>query len=146
MYAKELVPPCGLYCGVCSIHKATIENDASLKEKLAKVYGVPAGQVNCNGCLSANAFVYCRLCPIKSCTQEKHLDGCHQCADFPCGTINSFPFAEAKENILRSIPRWRELGTEEWIKEEEDRCRCKSCGTLLFRGAKKCRHCQAVLA
>ncbi len=144
MYAKELVSPCGLYCGVCGIRKATIENDGALKEKLAKVYSVSINDINCNGCRSANVFVYCQVCPVKSCAQEKNFEGCYQCEAFPCETIDNFPFVEAKENIMQTIPRWRELGTEEWIKEEEQRYHCTSCGSASFRGAKKCRQCNAM--
>ena len=38
MYREELLSPCGLYCGVCGIHKAGVDKDEPLKEKLAKLY------------------------------------------------------------------------------------------------------------
>ncbi|MGV8080120.1 MAG: DUF3795 domain-containing protein [Syntrophales bacterium] len=142
MYNKELISPCGLYCGVCGIHKAGVDNDEPLKEKLAKLYGVDSpAKIQCAGCRSEEPFFFCRVCAIKSCAEEKNLEGCHQCESFPCEKIQGFPFAEAKENMLRAVPRWRELGTEAWVKEEEERFRCKSCGTDSFRGARKCRQC-----
>ena len=145
MYAKELVSPCGLYCGVCGIRKATMEQDRELKEKLSKVYGVSTSEIHCHGCRSDQVFVYCRSCPIKSCAEAKKLEGCYQCGGFPCQAIDDFPFPEAKANILRTVPRWRALGTEEWIREEESRYRCQTCGTQSFRGARKCRQCQTPL-
>ena len=43
---------------------------------------------------------------------------------------------------MRVIPQWRELGTEEWVKKEEERYHCSNCGNPLFRGAKRCNKCK----
>jgi hypothetical protein len=145
MYNKELVSPCGLYCGLCGIRYADKKEDGKLKEKLAAAYHDTPDKIACNGCMSANPYWYCKSCPVKSCATEKKYEGCYQCADFPCDKIESFPIPEAKKNILRAVPRWRELGTEEWIKEEERLFSCKKCGNTLFRGAHKCRECGTVL-
>lgn len=144
MFNKELIAPCGLYCGVCGIFRATVDNDQGLKEKLSRAYGTKVEDINCSGCLSDNVFPYCRVCPVKACAQGKRLEGCHRCSDFPCDKIESFPVAEGKKNILRAVPRWREIGTEAWVKEEEALFKCKSCGAQMFRGAKKCRNCNTI--
>lgn len=145
MTEKELVSPCGLYCGVCGIYQATVNNDEKLKEKLAAAYGVPIEKCTCKGCLSDTVFSYCGVCPIKRCALEKKLQGCFQCDEFPCSLIESFPVAEGKKNILRSVPLWKKLGTEEWIAHEKMLFSCKNCGAALFRGARKCRSCNALL-
>jgi len=144
MSNNELTAPCGLYCGICGIHRATVTGDQGLMQKLAAAYSVPVEKISCNGCLSEKPFVYCRVCHIKSCTAEKGYEGCHQCGEFPCIRIDSFPVPEGKMNILRAIPEWRRLGTEEFIKAEEKLFSCGECGSLLFRGARKCRECGAV--
>ncbi len=138
---RELAAPCGLYCGVCGIYIAHRDNNDKFKEKLATVYNVSAEQIRCQGCLSDDVFVYCQVCPTKACTEEKGLEGCHQCDDFPCKIIEDFPLPVGKKVILRSIPAWRELGTRRWMEEEEKRYHCPSCGYPLFRGAKRCRNC-----
>jgi len=43
---------------------------------------------------------------------------------------------------MRSIPTWREHGTEKYVEEEEKRYHCPECGNPLFRGAKKCNKCK----
>jgi len=139
---QELVPPCGLYCGVCGILIAHRDNNRKFKEKLGSLYGVTPEQIRCEGCLSDVVFDYCQACPIKSCTKQKGLEGCHQCADFPCEHIENFPMAVGKKVILRAIPELRRLGAEKWVEAEEKRYHCPKCGYALFRGAKRCRNCQ----
>jgi hypothetical protein len=142
---SELLAPCGLYCGVCGIYMASRDNNRKLKEKLANAYGVTVEQIDCNGCLSDNKFVYCQACKIRDCVMGKNYEGCHQCDDFPCKFIDEFPVPVGKAVILRSIPDWRELGTEKWVAEEEKRHSCPHCGVLNFRGARRCGSCKEVL-
>ncbi len=141
MINQELVSPCGLYCGVCGIYYASANNDEQLKEKLARAYGETPDKIKCGGCRSDSVYWYCAVCAIKSCAMEKGYTGCHQCDSFPCDKIDNFPIPEAKKNILRAIPIWRELGTEAFLKAEEKLFSCDHCGVRLFRGARKCRQC-----
>ncbi|HAR99376.1 MAG TPA: hypothetical protein DCS11_10910 [Syntrophus sp. (in: bacteria)] len=143
---KEFAAPCGLYCGVCGIRIAHENNDENFKERLAPIYGLTAADIRCKGCLSDDPFVLCRACRIKTCTQEKGYEGCHQCAEFPCRFIEEFPIAVGKQVILRAIPQWREQGTAAWMAAEEKRYLCPHCGYKLFRGAKRCRKCKEPVA
>ena len=142
MINKDLLAPCGLYCGVCGIMIAHSGNDQKFKEKLSAFYGCSPDDIACKGCLSDETFAYCRTCPVKSCTRDKGYEGCHKCSDFPCKLIENFPIPVGKKVILRAIPAWRELGTEKWVEEEEKRYHCPQCGYQLFRGAKRCRNCK----
>ncbi len=145
MIHQELAAPCGLYCGVCGIYRATVTNDQKLKEKLAKAYGDAPEKINCRGCLSRTVYWYCSACPVKSCAAEKKLEGCHQCNQFPCDKIETFPVEEGKRNILRGVLEWRRLGTADFFLSEEKRFTCPKCQTLLFRGTRKCRNCNELL-
>lgn len=144
MVQKELVSPCGLYCGVCGIYQATVNDNQKLKEKLAAVYGLPVDALNCRGCLSDTVFPYCRECAIKSCASEKQIEGCYACDAFPCENVDAFPVPEGKKNILRAVPEWKKLGTEKWIQSEIKMFTCQECGAQMFRGGKKCRDCGTV--
>lgn len=144
MSQKELVSPCGLYCGVCGMYLATLKDDHKLREKLSAVYGIPADMINCRGCLSDTVFPYCRECAIKRCASEKQIEGCYACDAFPCEHVDAFPVPEGKKNILRAVPEWKKLGTEKWIQSEIKMFSCPECGALMFRGGKKCRGCGAV--
>jgi hypothetical protein len=145
MVNKDLVAPCGLYCGVCGIRIAHRENNEKFKGKLAAFYGVQAEDIACEGCKSTERFMYCRTCQIRTCAEEKYYEGCYQCPDFPCDHIESFPVPVGKKVILRAVPAWRELGTEKWVEAEEKRYMCPHCGGNLFRGAKRCGSCKEVV-
>ncbi|HOD28820.1 MAG TPA: DUF3795 domain-containing protein [Syntrophales bacterium] len=138
--------PCGLYCGACGIMIAHQENNLKLKEKLTQVYGVAVDEIRCEGCLSDAPFFFCKVCSIKSCAQEKKIAGCFQCDDFPCKIIDEFAFPVARQVMLRSVPAWKKLGTEQWMAEEEKRYSCPHCGCRLFRGVKRCRNCKEEVA
>ena len=142
---KDLLAPCGLYCGVCAVYMAHRDNNQKFKEKLVKVYQPltkSIEDVQCEGCLSeGTVFGYCQTCPIKSCVKDKELEGCFQCEEWPCKMIKRFPVPIGKKVIMRAIPQWKDLGTEKWVKEEEKRYHCPDCKNPLFRGAKRCNKC-----
>lgn len=142
MIDRNLLAPCGLYCGVCAVLIAHREDNRKFKELLSSVYGCTADEIACEGCLSDRRFVFCRQCKVRSCVQDKGYEGCRQCGEFPCDNINNFPIDVGKKVILRAIPEWRELGTEKWVESEERRYLCPHCGNSLFRGAKRCRNCK----
>lgn len=130
---KELLAPCGLYCGVCAIRIAHRDDNRKFKERLAPVYGVRARSLpNAPDARSAPA------------RRKKAATGATS-PEFPCGHIERFPVPVGKKVILRSVPQRRSMGTEEWVYAEERRYRCPGCGTPIFRGAKRCNQCKQAL-
>ena len=155
----EYAGPCGLYCGVCAILIAHRDHNHKFKSRLVELYqgGIPGKgtlpgsesltveDIHCRGCLSDDLFVYCSQCAIRDCVQAKGLEGCHQCGEFPCGHMESFPMAVGRKVCFRSVPHRREVGTEQWIRDEEARYVCPECGHKVFRGAARCNRCKAEL-
>ena len=143
---KDLLAPCGLYCGVCAIYIADRDKNDKFKEKLIKVYAPftkTIEDIQCTGCLSDGIVAsFCQVCDIKKCVKKKELESCAGCDEFPCKKIKRFPLAVGKKVIMRAIPQWREMGTERWVEEEEKRYHCPECGNQLFRGAKRCNSCK----
>lgn len=142
MVNKEWLALCGMYCGVCGVMIAHRDNNEKFKERLSTVYGCSPEDIVCEGCLSNVRFKFCEACPISTCNSEKSYEGCHECGDFPCEHIESFSYPVGKKVILRSVPTRRELGTEKWVELEEERYHCPHCGSVLFRGSKRCRNCK----
>jgi hypothetical protein len=150
---RELIAPCGLYCGVCRIRQATEADELGYLQRLVKVYArrIPelasatAEDLLCDGCQSARRSVFCRQCAIRDCAQQRGLVGCHQCGEFPCARIEAFPMPVGKKVILRAVPYWRKHGTEEWIRAEDERYCCPDCGATLFRGARQCPQCTSAV-
>lgn len=115
------------------------------KEKLLPVYKGMARKVediSCTGCLSDGVvFPMCQRCPIKKCTRENGIEGCHECDERPCKFIENFPLEIARKIMKRTIPAWKNLGTEKFVEEEKKRYTCPNCGNALFRGARRCNKC-----
>jgi hypothetical protein len=145
----ETLAPCGLYCGVCKIRLATKENDLAYLKRLARIYArrfpeiasASPEELLCDGCLSTRRFPFCQECAIRDCTQEKGIEGCHECLEFPCILVHEFPMPAGHKVMLRSIPYRRAHGTEQWVAAEEARYRCPDCGHRLFRGVRRCEQC-----
>ena len=145
---KDLLSPCGLYCGVCRVYIAHRDNDIDFKKELFpfyKAYGAKSVEdMACTGCLSDGIhFPFCRSCAIKDCIKNKEIEGCYQCTEFPCEIIAKWPSEPGKEIILYNIPAWREYGTEKWVEAVEKRYQCPKCGKQLYRGVSNCNKCNA---
>lgn len=113
---KATIAPCGLCCETCFAH---VDGDIrklslKLKEKLGnfhinakrfetlledpifKKYGEFKQMLdyfaseNCTGCRNEQCKLF-KNCGVRPCTQEKGLDFCYQCDDFPCDKTNFDP-------------------------------------------------------
>lgn len=155
---RELMAPCGLYCGTCGVYIATRDNNEKFKTVMGGLYGTKPEETECRGCMQPDPpqklYFYCKFCKIRDCVQEKGFYSCHQCEDWPCDMIGNFGLATGKRVMLRTIPIWREkvaeLGDEEgsvaWARSECERYHCPHCGEPLFRGAQRCRACKQTIA
>lgn len=138
--------PCGINCKKCFAHREGEIRKCSLKllETLGNfdVYAerfetLLANEVfkkypdfkimleyfaseNCQGCRKET----CRLfkdCGVRTCSQQKNVDFCFQCADFPCKKTN---FDEHLEKRWIQINlRIREIGIENFFIETKDKPR-----------------------
>lgn len=50
------------------------------------------GKVKCQGCISIDSPFWGKVCAVKVCCEEKKLNHCGECNDFPCGMLNQFSF------------------------------------------------------
>ncbi len=136
----NILAPCGLNCGKClansegeikkhskelkgllgnfdryakrfSAFMPVFKNYSEFKELLEFLT-----QGNCNGCRKGD----CKYpnCGVAKCYQEKGVDFCFQCHEFPCDKTNFDP--DLKQRWLQMNNRMREVGIEAYFKETKD--------------------------
>ena len=141
MEVANLVANCGTYCGVCPYLIAYKTNDEHLKEKLAKSAGLKPEQIVCEGCNSDLAFIFCRTCDTKKCVQEKGIESCSECGDFPCELVERWEFEDFKNRIKMEVNYRKQYGKEKWIAKSIEMNTCPSCQTLCHWMATVCKSC-----
>jgi len=121
---RDLMAPCGLYCGVCGVYIATRDDNDKFKAVMGNLYGTRPDETRCRGCMQPDPpemlYGYC------------------------------FGLATGLRVMQRTIPLWREMvarygdeeGSVEWARAECERYHCPDCGSPLFRGAQRCRVCK----
>jgi hypothetical protein len=155
---KDLMAPCGLYCGACGIYIATRDENKKFQAIMGRLYGTKPEETVCLGCMqrgeNSTLYGYCDSCGIRECINEKGFYSCHQCDAWPCQQFTGFGFPIGVRVRERAIPLWRqkvaqfghEQGSIEWARAEVNRYHCSSCGEPLFRGAQRCRACKRFVA
>ncbi len=120
---KNLIAPCGIYCGECS--------------------GFQDGR--CEGCLSRKGLClkYTKICKIYSCcADERGLKFCSECADFPCDKFTKFFNTPAWYNeVVDNLKRIKNIGLERYLKEQVKRVEgLIKCATK--KGIEHCSKCK----
>jgi len=155
---RDLMAPCGLYCGACGVYIATRDGNEKLKAVMGKLYGTKPEETECLGCMQPDPpkklYSFCETCKIRNCARSRGCYSCHQCKQWPCNMIENFSYVVGTRVMKRAIPLWRakvaehgdEKGSIEWARAECERYHCPSCGKPLFRGAQTCRACKRPVA
>ncbi len=84
---KQLIACCGLNCEKCEARIATIKNDNSLREKVAREWGemnqmeFQSEWINCMGCRAEGIKTYycTEECKIRKCVVSNGYDTCGEC-------------------------------------------------------------------
>jgi len=84
---SELAAPCGLHCGMCPLYKAL--SDEKLRDTLAQRMNVPPERATCHGCRAVDGHcpVIGEQCATYVCAQEKGMNFCCDCLEFPCSKL-----------------------------------------------------------
>ena len=139
--AKKLIGYCGIYCGGCGIFKgriiSMIANDL---EELIKAYKYPEwvpefGGIDFNFMefqkglayfKKENSGCYCQEpckdgggvpgCEIKKCAENREVEICFQCSDYPCKFV--LQFLKTHPENAEECERFKKLGMDEWIRTQ----------------------------
>ena len=123
MKISLLAAPCGLYCGEClGFQRRTCKGCRSGKGECLKYRGI------------------CKI--FECCLNEKKLDFCYQCNQFPCKKFKDFfETKEWYEEVTNNLKRIEKIGLDKWLKEQEKRVKIlKNCAKL--KGIKHCSECK----
>jgi hypothetical protein len=143
---KTRLAPCGLHCGKCFafidgdikklstqlkenlgnfdiyaarfvelLNKPAFENYPGFKELLSLF-----SSVECRGCRKEKCKIF-KDCKVRNCSEEKGVDFCFQCPDFPCSNTG-FDEHLNKRSVNINI-RIKEIGVENYYNEIKDKPR-----------------------
>ncbi|UCD97105.1 MAG: DUF3795 domain-containing protein [Candidatus Bathyarchaeota archaeon] len=101
---KELLAPCGAYCGVCDFYT---------KKKTP----------HCRGCTSENGYPFWGECQLFTCAKKHSVDHCGNCTEFPCGLfVTQFDPAEGPKSAFTRaglLAYRKNAGTDKYIEAVE---------------------------
>ena len=88
---NPLIAFCGLDCSRCEARTATLHNDDTLREQVARQWSewnhvdIPAENINCLGCRTEGVKCpYCdSMCPIRQCALRREVSHCGECPESP---------------------------------------------------------------
>lgn len=131
---------CGLYCGACAVLIANREG--TLKESSQK-WDTDPEDLKCHGCKTETNAVYCKTCDIKQCAENKQIDFCFQCAEYPCTRLVEFRNDEFPHHsvIFRNLEIIQKKGAKKWLEEQKLRWSCPECGTKFAWYDETCKKC-----
>ena len=87
----RMIGYCGYNCHLC----AARSDDINIRKKLVEAWRKYLGHQNytpenvvCKGCRSKGDKIADKQCKVRPCVQEKGLESCAQCEEFPCKKIS----------------------------------------------------------
>lgn len=86
---KKYIAYCGLDCESCEARRATVNDDDSLRQKVAKEWSelnsveITPEMINCTGCRIVGVKTpFCEsLCPIRQCAMGRDVETCGGCGE-----------------------------------------------------------------
>ncbi len=125
---------CGIYCGLCDMYQGTAGKHGEELTRLLGYYGLEAERFT-EDAEAYNSFQQvlqlvterlsnvspckegCDLfpnCEIRPCAEEKEVDTCGFCDEFPCDKIEAF---SAQYQTIPNLERQKEIGLQAWADE-----------------------------
>jgi ribosomal protein L40E len=128
---------CGIYCGACLCN---IVKENGTIEETAKKLKRSIEQLTCTECKTA---LHQDCCFVTCCT-SKDLNNCSECSEMPCAEITKFANDGYKHHatVIPNLMRIREIGLDEWLKEQKEKHKCPKCGARTGWSYTSCEKCE----
>jgi hypothetical protein len=137
----QLLGICGVYCGACTTYRAYNDGDDELVDWEIKM-GMPRGEIICKGCRSGFVNKWCSECKFRKCVKDRGVNNCFDCQLFPCKTLVDFSRTRPHRQLgLRNLVQVKSGNIEGWLRQQEKRWSCPSCGKKLHWYAENCPKC-----
>lgn len=125
-----LIAPCGMNCGLCI---------GRLREKKP-----------CGGCFKIDAEnkpKVCRSCKIVNCDSlvETESGYCYDCVKYPCTRLKNLDKryrTKYRMSMIENLAYIKDYGLKKFLKNEEDKWKCKVCGAGLSVHRNFCLNCK----
>ena len=143
---KERLAPCGLHCGKCFAFKEgdiqhhsralkeSLGNFDVYAERFVELLDEPVfkkyscfkdlldyfSKVNCRGCRNERCKLF-KSCKVRDCSEEKEVDFCFQCSEFPCDHTGFDTHLQERSHEINR--RMKEIGIESYYEEVKDKPR-----------------------
>ena len=138
---KQFAAVCGLYCPGCTLYIGSTEEPDRLAATAGR-FNVTVEEARCLGCRSDVRSFYCRECEIKKCADEKGLEFCAQCNEYPCQMLSQFQAQMPhRAELFEDGKRVRDVGYVQWFSEARARYTCPECSAINSAYDLKCRKC-----
>ncbi len=132
---KELISPCGMYCGLCSSYLAYINNIPKKRSIL-----------HCKGCRPRNkqcAYLKKR-CSLLMNNKVKY---CFECKNYPCDRLKHTDERYKKSfnhSILKNLEMIKKNGEEYFFEYLKTNYKCDRCNGIISVHSNKCFHCDKI--
>ena len=135
---------CGIYCGACEIMRVFRFGDV---KKAAKEWDMKPEEIRCYGCKTNDVSSYSKDCDFKKCAEDKGVNFCFECENFPCQKLLDFENDECSHHtgVLKNLEFIKKSGLKNWLMQQELRWKCANCGTNFSWYEKTCKKCGKLL-
>ncbi|OGF48958.1 MAG: hypothetical protein A2231_10955 [Candidatus Firestonebacteria bacterium RIFOXYA2_FULL_40_8] len=135
-FTEELIAPCGINCGVCSLY-------------LAYSNGLPEKKGNirhCIGCKPRNKK--CTRCKTGNINKIRF---CYECSDFPCEFLKRLEKRylssyKRPESPIKNLKDIKKLGVKKFLALERKKWKCPKCSGVVSVHNGKCFACEKVIS
>lgn len=89
----------------------------------------------------------CRKCKIKNCVNEKEINFCYECSEYPCKILKRLDKSyqmRYKESLVKKMSIIETMGMDYYLEKERERLKCSECGHELNLHDKICHMCSKI--
>ena len=122
---KKIIAPCGIDCFNCEVYEDNITTE--MQDRLSAITKIPAEKITCPGCVDGNLCLFLKFqgkrCETLDCVNEKKVEFCYECDDFPCRLL--MPLANGAEKYPHNLKLFnlctiKKIGMDAWIEQVKD--------------------------